>query len=449
MRRTDRRAGGFTLIELLVTVSILSILLSLTAVGVQAAREAARRSKCANNMKQVALAVQMYHNAHNALPALCTAYKGYSRLEKTDTATEIGTCGAQIFLLPYLEQQKVYDGFEEFASMDPAERVDPPHIYYQTESVGLEENPPIYIIKPQPLNDPASYVKGAGLRHWASGVVIPPFVCPSDGESGRVESPEAEYPGGGSSFDFSAWSFSRRNIMFNTGDAPLYNCDINTPAAKRGALTPHSWKTFADITDGLSNTLCLAESITGRPTDYTASTSTTYPPKTGSPYDSVASSLPPSARGGDIRRDVAADPHARDPAGMRVWPGDCYRYVDPVDPLKIINLESWAQRGTYWFVGKPLSNGFSTNLPPNSLTCSFGYSPFGPVMGGVSSFHPGGANTAMLDGSVRFIRDEIDTGDLLVPYPRILETNQAVEGKSPYGVWGALGSINGGETVSL
>ena len=86
---------------------------------------------------------------------------------------------------------------------------------------------------------------------------------------------------------------------------------------------------------------------------------------------------------------------------------------------------------------------------PNSLTCSFGYSAFGPVIGGVSSFHPGGANVAMMDGSVRFIHDNIDTGDVFVSRDRLLETNQAVEGKSTYGVWGALGSINGGETVAL
>ena len=444
-KASDSRLAGFTLIELLVTVSIISILLTLTAVGVQAAREAGRRSKCASNLRQVALAVQMYHNAHNGLPALCTTYKRFDIVEKTDTGTEIGMCGAQIFLLPFLEQEQVYSAFEDSASLDSAERHDPPHICCRTALTELSDDPPIYIVKPSPPDCP----KGTLPPHWAAGVVIPVFVCPSDGESGAVESPEREYPGSGSPFDFSVWSFSRRNVMFNMGDAPLYNCDIDTPATKRGAFTPHVWKSFSHITDGLSNTLCLAESITGGPTDYAASTNTTYPPKTGSPYSSVVSSVPPSSRGGDVRRDVVADPHARDPAGMRVWPGDCYRYVDPVDSLKIGNLESWGQRGTYWFVGKPLSNGFSANLPPNSLTCSFGYSPFGPAMGGVSSFHPGGANAAMMDGSVRFIRDDIDTGSLMLPWPRLLETNQAVEGKSTYGVWGAMGSINGGESAAL
>ena len=417
MNDLSKSESGFSLIELLATISIIAILLSLTTVGVQAAREAGRRIKCLSNLRQTALAVQMYHNTYNGLPALCTTYKRYGAVEKTDTGTEVGTCGAQIFLLPYLEQGQVYDGFEAFASSEPIARSNPAHI--------IEPYPPTY---------PNTYVEGEHPRHWASGVVVPTFVCPSDSESGKVESPAQEYDNMnrvGYYLDYSIWSFSRRNIMFNMGDAPLYNCDIDTPATKRGAFTPHSWKSFSQITDGLSNTLCLAESITGRPTDYVAAYNKTYAEKS------------------NTLRDVAAAPDGRDPGGMRVWPSVCLESVNPIDPLKLDKVEPWGERGTYWFIGKPLSNGFSTNLPPNSLTCSFGFSAFGPVIGGVSSFHPGGANAAMMDGSVRFIRDNIDTGDVFVPRSKLLQTNQAVEGKSTYGVWGALGSINGGEPASL
>ena len=417
MKNLSKPNPGFSLVELLVVISITAILLGLLVTAVQAAREAARRAKCTSNMKQVALAVHLYHEAHGGLPALCTTYKRYSAVEATDTQTEIGTCGAQIFLLPYLEQGQVYDGFEAFASSEPIARSYPNHI--------IEPYPPTY---------PNTYVEGEHPRHWASGVIVPVFACPSDSEAGVIESPAREYDNmnrSGYYFDYSIWSFSRRNIMFCMGDAPLYNCDIDTPATKRGAFTPHSWKSFSDIADGLSNTLCLAESITGRPTDFAAAYNKTY------------------SKISDTRRDVAAAPDGRDPENMRVWPSVCLLSVNKIDPLKLDKVEPWGERGAYWFIGKPLSNGFSTNLPPNSLTCSFGFSAFGPVIGGVSSFHPGGANTAMMDGSVRFIRDTIDTGDAIPPKARLLLTNQAVEGKSTYGVWGALGSINGGESNAL
>lgn len=417
-RERNSHSSGFSLIELLVTISIISIILGLLVVGVQSAREAARRSKCTNNLKQVALAVQMYHNTNNGLPALCTTYKRYGGTNETDTGEQIGTCGAQIFLLPFLEQEQLFETFESFASSKP---------------VGEYVNC-LRIDEPYPPSYPNLYVEGAHPRHWASGAVIPVFACPSDSESGVIESPQREYDHmirEGYPFDYSDWKFSRSNVMFNMGDAPLYNCDIDTPATKRGTFTPHSWKSFADITDGLSNTLCLGESISGGPTDYIACRNGTY------------------AEISNTLRDVVSAPEGRDPENMRVWPSICLKYINSLDPLRLDSVEPWGERGTYWFAGRPLANGFSTNLPPNSVTCSFGYSSFGPVIGGISSFHPGGANTAMMDGSVRFILNDIDTGDAVPEKSRLLQTNQAVEGKSTYGVWGALGSINGGESVSL
>ncbi|MBR5414738.1 MAG: DUF1559 domain-containing protein [Thermoguttaceae bacterium] len=418
MKHLPNAGSGFSLVELIVSISIISVLLSLLAVGVQAAREAARRSKCAANLRQVALAVQMYHETLDGLPALCCSYKRYGVLQRTDTEEQIGTCGAQIFLLPFLEQGRVFADFESFAS---------------TVAEG-DQMKFVHVIEPYPPGYPNVYANGPHPRHWASKVTVPVFSCPSDGESGVIESPEIEYCHmieKGFVFDYSDWQFSRSNVMFNTGDAPMYNCDIDSPASKRGAFTPHSWKSFADIADGLSNTLCLAESISGRPADSAASHNGTYAQKS------------------DSRRDAAAVSKACNRSEMRVWPSLCLTAKNQVDPQRLDSVEDWAERGTYWFVGRPLANGFSTNLPPNSLTCALGRSNGGLVMGGVSSFHPDGANAAFMDGSVRFIRNGIDTGNLFVPEPALYETNQALEGKSSYGVWGALGSINGGESETL
>ncbi|MBO7722220.1 MAG: DUF1559 domain-containing protein, partial [Thermoguttaceae bacterium] len=107
--------------------------------------------------------------------------------------------------------------------------------------------------------------------------------------------------------------------------------------------------------------------------------------------------------------------------------------------------------GTRWADGNTGFSNFSTILPPNGPNC---YSDQNAAQSGTgnggddqralqsgSSYHPGGMNVARLDGSVSFVSDGIDTGDL---------TLTAVEsGRSPYGVWGAMGSANGGESKAL
>jgi prepilin-type N-terminal cleavage/methylation domain-containing protein len=99
-RRTAH--AGFTLVELLVVIAIIGILVGLLLPAVQAAREAARRMSCSNNVKQIGLAMHNYHDAHRKLPE--TLYWG----EQWGTFTN----GWMVMILPYMEQSPLYDRFD-------------------------------------------------------------------------------------------------------------------------------------------------------------------------------------------------------------------------------------------------------------------------------------------------------------------------------------------------
>jgi len=99
----SRHRRGFTLIELLVVIAIIGVLIALLLPAVQAAREAARRAQCTNNLKQIALALHNYISANTAVPPLMIPYSPVGGMNTGQVFTPLAR------MLPFLEQQAIYN----------------------------------------------------------------------------------------------------------------------------------------------------------------------------------------------------------------------------------------------------------------------------------------------------------------------------------------------------
>ncbi|MBR5414487.1 MAG: DUF1559 domain-containing protein [Thermoguttaceae bacterium] len=438
-----RQKTGFTLVELLVVIAIIGILIGLLLPAVQAAREAARRMKCSNNLKQLALAVNTYAEANGTFPAANTAYGGYGTYQwygstwswqqpgadgQVRYAGNVGCVSGLVMLTPFMEQNGIWERFVETAD----------RIKENGETHGLITFP--FGEKTTQRSDTAPY-HGCPTPHWGmGGIPMTMLGCPSDPMGGKASIYAEGRVLAGIYGTEEEGSVAPTSYIFCYGDAldhigaaatahfgisKEYSA-LNNGTARRAPFGSHYWQTFSGIKDGLSNTIAFSETITGEAPWEAKTVEQRY----------------------EAARNLKHTPQVV-PAAL-VRPAECLNSVDPNDSSLGIYQNGYvgAYRGRIWYVGCPVFSGFTTILPPNSkVFCSVDIQPAAPIVGGARSYHSGGVNAVMLDGAVRFVTNSVDTGETaensgLGQAPRN-------SGKSPYGVWGALGSAAGGESASL
>ena len=362
MRRFKELRAAFTLVELLVVIAIIGILVGLLLPAVQAAREAARRMQCSNNLKQLGLAVHNFESARRQLP---TSLRPPSNLASSGEQSRVSVLTD---LLPYLEQTAVFDRYNKAINWN------------------------------QGVNIPLSQTR------------IPAFICPSNPDGGVLDtappgSTAAYIPGIASATDYSpifgiapgvftqllgipAPDSFRDPAEIFAGVNPPYtyvrgffpkNATINSGTG----LQTSKGATFSNVSDGLSNTIAIAES-SGRPFVYVKRR------KLG---------------GGNALTDTDASSSTTDRLNSGGWArpaSDIILFGSTNDPRGVLG-------GTIAF---NTTNGHNlrgiTYTAQGVAQTILGLPIATHGTGAPYSFHTGGANFTRGDGSVQFLSDSID-----------------------------------------
>jgi prepilin-type N-terminal cleavage/methylation domain-containing protein/prepilin-type processing-associated H-X9-DG protein len=245
-----RSKTGFTLVELLVVIAIIGILIALLLPAVQAAREAARRAQCTNNLKQIGLALHNYHDVHNSFPFSVMVHVVSNQLQNAQ--------GWGVTVLPFMEQTALYSRYDSrFPPLSPAAIPNPLPNQQPFINIGVTSTVVPTFICPSAPGSPDSRVYTA--QGTFSGVQVYWRSAPSDycvnsgvgqdwnnvGPAGSfAQIAYANYSGGAAG--------SREGVLNFVGFDPFINQTLITTSR------------IADILDGTSNTIMIGERTGGR-----------------------------------------------------------------------------------------------------------------------------------------------------------------------------------------
>jgi prepilin-type N-terminal cleavage/methylation domain-containing protein/prepilin-type processing-associated H-X9-DG protein len=363
--------NGFTLVELLVVIAIIGVLVGLLLPAVQSVREAGRRSACANNIRQIALAMITFESARGGFPFMwgysntgspvpCDApssqWNGVRPCSRYSSPQgNEATVGGWVYILPMMEQQVVYD----------------------------------VLSSPYPATGTPSYLPFGPIRENGG---YPPW---------QAEISTFRCPGAAKGLTWGSIR-GRRNYHMSMGDtiAALYASGPYRGMFGNAGSSPLGTR-LKEITDGTSKTILLGEKANA--------------------VDQI-----------DIRGLGAVSV-----PGTNTNPSLCLAKATGFQYNAGVGTQSGRPHGCLWHAGRGGFAAFNTVLPPNSPSCM--NDNWGDSWGlySASSYHPGGVMVAMADGSTRWMEDTVNTGDLT--------RAEVTTGKSPYGVWGALGTKAGGD----
>lgn len=369
------KVKGFTLVELLVVIAIIGILIALLLPAVQAAREAARRMQCTNNLKQWGLAIHNYHDANKSLP-------GHGAGPRQNWT-------AFVPMLPYIEQGARYDeitSHDEYSEISDA----------VTQSNHCSHDHP-----------------------WWKGT-IKDMICPSDPGSKEPYTQPGHVNGafGPTNYVFSEADFLQRHAGQHSNYRSPFGMKVSNHALWPGLYGSCSRGGFSVVSDGLSNTIFMSERC-AKPGAWSVR------------YDKI--------KGGIGYYD-----------GWNNATVACVNTKGSNGDYDTTKSTGWDGAGKNWAHYYPFNALFHTLGPPNSPTCAFteerGQFP-------ATSFHTGGVNTLFGDGSVHFASETIDwqssDQDWSTDVWYFWDNSPTKGGASPFGVWGAMGSCNGGESKTM